>query len=705
MKRLLTLLFSFAALSGYSHAQFDPFAEEEKKITISSEMDTVAAGVPFKVIIKLDHPEGWHSYYVNPGFLGQVLQLDWKLPEGFKASPIQWQTPILGHTPDAIGYEYDRSATHFVTITPPDTLSAGKDLAILVSAEWQICNETGCVNEDGKAALTITTGSTSIPSPETAELVKSTNSLHPIREHDWAIDVFDQGSSYLLKLTPGNNAVDQLDGVYFFSSDLQTNSSSTQKFIPQDGGYSLTVTKAKKDALDEPITHYNHLSGILYSKSGWIANDARTGLEFNEIAITQKPLESADIGQFIGILGGMLLGGLILNLMPCVFPVIGLKIMGFAQQAGEEKRKVVLHGITFASGVLVSFWVLSGILLALRNAALKGDGEEVGWGYQLQNPYIVLTILLLMFILALNMFGVFEIGAKATGVGSELQNKQGLTGSFFSGVLATIVATPCSAPFLGAAIGAAFALPNFQFMLAFTAMALGLAMPYLILSIFPHLIEKLPRPGAWMESFKQAMSFLLFATAGYLLWVYTAQTGLDNMFNIIIGLSTIALALWVYGRWNLPHRSTKVKTIAKALTVLGLIAGTLATLPPDKSKKLTWEKWSEAKVEQLIENDTPVFVDFTATWCATCQLNKQRAYPPEIVALFKEYGIVALKGDKTNASPDIEKKLQELGRTAIPVNVLYIPGKDEPIITPEILSADYMRELITKNLKKLEKDE
>lgn len=230
-------------------------------------------------------------------------------------------------------------------------------------------------------------------------------------------------------------------------------------------------------------------------------------------------------------------------------------------------------------------------------------------------------------------------------------------------------------------------------------------MPYLILSIFPHLIEKLPRPGAWMESFKQAMSFLLFATAGYLLWVYTAQTGLDNMFNIIIGLSTIALALWIYGRWNLPHRSTKVKTIAKALTVLGLVAGTLACLPPDPSKKLTWEKWSEDKVEQLIENDTPVFVDFTATWCATCQLNKQRAYPPEIVELFKEYGIVALKGDKTNASPDIEKKLQELGRTAIPVNVLYIPGKDEPVITPEILSADYMRALITENLKKPEKNE
>ena len=237
-------------------------------------------------------------------------------------------------------------------------------------------------------------------------------------------------------------------------------------------------------------------------------------------------------------------------------------------------------------------------------------------------------------------------------------------------------------------------------MLAFTAMALGLALPYLVLSVFPHLVEKLPRPGPWMESFKQAMSFLLFATAGYLLWVYVAQTGLDFMLDSIIGLSLIATALWIYGRWNLPHRSKKAKTIAKVLTVAGLLGGILMLIPPDKSKQLQWEKWSAVKVEELNDAGTPVYVDFTATWCATCQVNKKNAYSPEIVELFKEYGVVALKGDKTNPNPEIEKKLQELGRTAIPVNVLYVPGKDEPIITPEILTADYIRELITSNLEK-----
>lgn len=303
-----------------------------------------------------------------------------------------------------------------------------------------------------------------------------------------------------------------------------------------------------------------------------------------------------------------------------------------------------------------------------------------------------------MFILALNMFGVFELGTKVVGVGGELQNKSGLAGSFFSGVLATVVATPCSAPFLGAAIGAAFALPNVQFMLAFTAMALGLALPYLFLSIFPDLIKKLPRPGPWMESFKQGMSFLLFATAGYLLWVYVSQTGLDYMLNIVIGLSVIALALWIYGRWNLPYKSKTVQNVAKALTLLGLIGGISMAFPPNKSNKITWEKWSNEEVERLLENDTPVFVDFTATWCATCQVNKKRAYSKEVVKLFKEYGIVALKADKTNASPEIERKLQELGRTAIPVNVLYVPGSDDPIITPELLTSDYMVELINTQL-------
>ena len=388
----------------------------------------------------------------------------------------------------------------------------------------------------------------------------------------------------------------------------------------------------------------------------------------------------------------MLLGGLILNLMPCVFPVIGLKIMGFVQQAGADRKKIALHGITFALGVLASFGVLSGILFVAREAA--GGGDQIGWGYQLQNPWVVLSLMLLMFVLALNMFGVFEMGTSATSVGGSLQSKQGLSGSFFSGVLATVVATPCSAPFLGAAIGAAIALPAFQFFAAFGSMAIGLALPYLILSIFPKLIDLLPRPGAWMESFKQAMSFLLFATTGYLLWVYAGIIDFDNMLGPIFGLCATAVAFWIHGRWNLPHLKQGTRLTALVLTLLFAASGFYLAKPPGKAA-IEWEHWSQERVESLLAEGKPVYIDFTAKWCATCQFNKKRAYTPEVIALMKKKGVVLLKGDKTKPDPKIEEALRKLRRSAIPVNVLLAPGK-EPIILPELLSPDDVKAALEK---------
>jgi thiol:disulfide interchange protein DsbD len=387
----------------------------------------------------------------------------------------------------------------------------------------------------------------------------------------------------------------------------------------------------------------------------------------------------------------MFLGGLILNLMPCVFPVIGLKIMGFVQQAGSDRKKIVMHGVVFTLGVLASFAVLSGILFAARGAA---GGDSIGWGYQLQNPWVVVSLMLLMFLLGLNMFGLFEIGASATSVGGSLQTKQGLSGSFFSGILATVVATPCSAPFLGAAIGAAIALPAVPFFTAFAAMAIGLSTPYLVLSIFPKLIDLLPRPGAWMESFKQGMSFLLFATAGYLLWVYAGQIDLDNLLNPIFGLSAIAAAAWIYGRWNLPHLAKRSRVIGVTLASTIAIVGLFLVKPP-KPSSLEWLVWSPEKVEEIIKEGKPVYIDFTAKWCVTCQANKKFAYTEEVIALANKKQVVFLKADKTKPNPTIEKKLRELNRTAIPVNVLMIPG-EEPIITPEILTPQILTDLFNK---------
>jgi thiol:disulfide interchange protein DsbD len=453
--------------------------------------------------------------------------------------------------------------------------------------------------------------------------------------------------------------------------------------ISRDGNaWTIRLPRAEKNALDQAIPQGNQISGILLGSQA--------------LRVDATPIESSASSRapksgtsFLAILGGMFLGGLILNLMPCVFPVIGLKIMGFVQQAGADRRKVALHGMTFALGVLLSFGALSGILFAAREAA---GGSAIGWGYQLQNPWVVLGLMLLMFVLALNLYGVFEIGTGAISIGGSLQSKQGMAGSLFSGVLATLVATPCSAPFLGTAIGAAIALPAAQFFTAFAAMALGLALPYLVLSIFPNLVKFLPRPGAWMESFKQAMSFPLFATAGYLLWVYAGQIGLENLLLPIIGLTMIATAAWIQGRWNLPHKSRSCRTAAGISAIVIAVAGVWLAQPP-KAHDLTWEPWSESRVAEMLAEQRPVYIDFTAQWCATCQVNKKRAYTKEVVALMKQKRVATLKADKTNPNPKIEAALRKLGRSAIPVNVFIAPGK-EPVILPELLSPEDLLKLL-----------
>ena len=551
-------------------------------------------------------------------------------------------------------------------------------------ATWQICKDS-CINENKSFTLVLPVTAAGEADPANAALIEKARNSLPSRIPSLKITAQSDGGDIQLRIEPASAL--RGDPADFIPNQHFLQPASAGGSIKRDGdAWLVDLKRIKLDAFEKAIPQGKSFSGILAGPNA---------VEIPDTVIGSPPAKPLPLLKYLPILGGMLLGGLILNLMPCVFPVIGLKIMGFVQQAGEDRSKIALHGVMFTAGVLASFGVLSGILFAARAATGTGAGS-IGWGYQLQNPWVVLILMLLMFVLALNMFGLFELGTSATSVGGSLQSKQGLGGSFFSGVLATIVATPCSAPFLGVAIGAAIALPAFQFFAAFAAMAVGLSLPYLILSIFPGLIGLLPRPGAWMESFKQAMSFFLFATAGYLLWVYAGQIGLDNLLGPIFGLSGIAVAAWIYGRWNLPHRPRRTRWTAMALTALFAVGGFLLVKPPVKSA-LVWEHWSQERVDTLLAEGTPVYIDFTAQWCATCQVNKKRAYTAEVIALMKQKGVVALKADKTSPDPKIEEKLQELGRSAIPVNVLIVPGKD-PIITPELLSAGYLKELFTREI-------
>ena len=684
MLRILLILVATFGFVPSVHAQFEFTSKAKSSVAeLISEKKTIAPGESFTVALQLAHPESWHSYYKNSGSVELPPSITWKFPDGFTAGPIQWPVPEVKDGFFGKSFVYQGAPVFLIELTAPLTLSVGDTVTLTANAEWQICKES-CINESATFNLTLP-----ITQPGERDSSKTTlfeNARKSLPHHTRGIKATSTSEGGDIQLRVLHSGEIKSPPTDFIPNHPFIQPVSAGGSIQQDGEeWVINLKRAKTDAFDNPIPQGTTISGILTGP---------TAYEIPETKIGSPPAQALPLSRYLPILGGMLLGGLILNLMPCVFPVIGLKIMGFVQQAGQDRRKIALHGITFTLGVLASFGVLSGILFAARTAA--GGASSIGWGYQLQNPWVVLVLMLLMFVLALNMFGLFELGTSATSVGGSLQSKQGLGGSFFSGVLATIVATPCSAPFLGVAIGAAIALPAFQFFAAFAAMAIGLALPYLVLSIFPRLIDFLPRPGAWMESFKQAMSFLLFATAGYLLWVYAGQIGLENLLGPIFGLSGIAVAAWIYGRWNLPHRPQRTRLIAIALTLLFAVSGFLLAKPPQKSA-LVWEPWSQEKVDTLLADGTPVFIDFTAQWCATCQVNKKRAYSDEVIQLMKQRGIVALKADKTSPNPAIEAKLQELGRSAIPVNVLLVPSKD-PIITPELLSSTYLEELFSKEV-------
>lgn len=667
-----------------THAQFENSPGKISTVaSLHSEVTSIAPGKPFSVALELAQPPGWHSYYLHSGGVELPPTIEWQLPPGFSAGPIQWPVPEVKDGYFGKSFVYQGSPTFIVELTAPPNLEIGKPVTLTATATWQICKES-CLNEKKQFSLNFPVTATITTAPDQANFFQFARKHQALKIPALKITATADNREIQLRVGPAN-ALQASPTDFIPDQAFIQPASAGGKIIRDDDSWLIHLQRATKDGFDKPIPQGKSFSGILIGPSA---------VEIPNTQLASPPAQSLPFSKYLPILGGMLLGGLILNLMPCVFPVIGLKIMGFVQQAGHDRRKIALHGIIFTSGVLLSFAVISGILFVARTAA--ADANSIGWGYQLQNPWVVLTLMLLMFVLALNLFGLFELGTSATSVGGKWQSKQGFVGSLFSGILATIVATPCSAPFLGVAIGAAISLPAFQFFAAFAAMAIGLSLPYLILSVFPQLITFLPRPGAWMESFKQAMSFFLFATAGYLLWVYAGQIGLDNLLGPLFGLTGIAIAAWIYGRWNLPHRPRRTRHFALLLTGFFAIGGFVLARPPLPSA-LVWEHWSQQRVDELTALGTPVYIDFTAQWCATCQVNKRTAYTPEVIQLMKQKGVVALKGDKTNANPAIEEKLRELGRAAIPVNVLIVPGK-EPILTPELLSSGYLKDLFHKEL-------
>ncbi len=713
----LPRLFSLCVLSLASLLPLSRAADSHVKAALVAADASIQPGKPFTVALRFVHDPHWHTYWTNPG-TGLSTTLAWHLPPGFTASDIQWPAPHLlkDGSGGIIGNGYEAELFLPVTITPPADLKPDTTVELSADANWLMCDEL-CVPGEAtvKLSLPVAAGAPA-PDAKWGEKVRATVAGLPRAEAGWNVTASRDAKNVTITVAPtGASAAGRPEPVerplpknlYFFSDDNLTAFDQPQTATDDGRGhYTVTVplaADAPKDA--------TKLLGVLTSESGWLADGSLRGLRVDvplaatTAPLTVKPLTSPKPGVGgspttpppASSLGGTLLlalvGGMILNLMPCVFPVLGIKILGFVNQSGHERGKVIAHGLMFALGVLLSFWTLAGVL-----AILRAGGSHLGWGFQLQSPAFVFVLAAAMLVFGMNMSGVFEIGLSATSVGGELQTKSGLAGSFFTGVLATVVATPCSAPFLAPALGAALALSTLESFAIFTAIAVGLSLPYLMLSIFPAAVKVLPRPGAWMETFKQFMAFPLYATVGYLIWVLAGQTGDETFQNVLFGLVLIAMGVWVYGRWNAPGASAGRARFGVIGLLVLLAAGSWLGWPQNAAAKsaaasasgapeVVWEKWSPETVAKLRAENRIVYVDFTARWCATCQANKKLVFHnDEVLKKFKALNIVTLRGDWTNQDPAITAELAKYQRSAVPFNLIWKPGQDAPTILPELLT-------------------
>ena len=653
--------------------------EPQPEVTaeLISEVTAIAPGKPFTVAWKFVHEEHWHSFWVSSGGIEKSPSVTWTLPDGFSAGPLLHSMPNVAENEGSASYRHEGTSYLLTEITPPKELAPNSEILLEGAIKYQYCNDV-CKQSLSKQSLKLTVAPEAALHPENGTILaeyRKTQFPKPMPP-TWQISATRQGSKVALKVQGADLPAGT---VQFYSADKHV--ASKVNYSSQRGSGELTLTLPVNPEVEGAMTI---LPGLLaFSAADPFA--PKVAYEVNPAVILGNITNAEVNGMTLSYtLLLAFIGGLILNLMPCVFPVIGLKIMGFVRQAGQDRKKILLHGLMFSAGVLVCFWALSGTLLFLRSR-----GEQVGWGFQLQSPWVVYGLMILMFAFALNMFGVFEIGTSAVGVGQELTAKQGLSGTFFSGLLAVVVATPCSAPFLAPALGAALTLPPVSFFSVFTMVGVGLALPYLLLSAFPGLLKKLPKPGAWMEAFKQIMSFLLFMTAGYLLWVYgglTAPFNEANQLYAILGLGVIGLGTYIYGRWCTPVHAGKIRAIGGLLALVMVVGGIYMGSP--KKDALKWEVWTQERVDELRKEGVPVYIDFTAKWCATCQTNKLSYKSKEIIRMVDEKKIALLKADWTDENPKITEALAGYGRSAIPVNVLYIPGQEEPEILPNLLTTD-----------------
>jgi thiol:disulfide interchange protein len=684
------LAFTLAAVVATSAAgqSLPRFGAPEKHVDaeLIAATDAIVPGQPLTVGLRLKHENEWHTYWQVPGDSGLPTQIKWQLPAGFNAGPIAWPHPKRLPVGPLMNFGYEGETLLLTTVQVPADLPVGTPVTLNAKASWLECKDV-CIPGDAQVKLTLPVKPQAAPS-SSAALFKAAQARVPASA--LAASASIDGNRIRVALSPP--AGKTLDKFEFFPLEEGRIEAAAPQVLKNEAGQSaIYLTAAKPIAAD-----FKTLKGVVVANggpayaNGW-ASVVQAPLSAGAVGAAAGATSAAGAGSSMSLLaalGTAFLGGLILNLMPCVFPVLSLKLIGLAQHR-THSGPMAAHGAAFAVGVVLSFVLLAALLIGLQQA-----GSALGWGFQLQTPWVVAALTVLFFAIGLNLLGVYEF-TMATGVANlkaadALAHKSDWRGSFGTGVLAVIVASPCTAPFMGAALGYAITQPAVIALSVFAALGVGMAAPYVLLTLFPSLLAKLPRPGRWMELFKQFMAFPMFATCVWLLWVLAQQVDAGGVALALGVLVAVGFTLWALG---LSQRGARVfrwvAVVGGMLTALTFapIATSEALAPGTRSTAdAGWTEYSPEKLTQLRSEGKAVFVDFTAAWCVTCQVNKRVALRADNVKTrFAADNIVLMRADWTNRDERITQALAQFGRNGVPLYVLY-DRKGEAAVLPELLT-------------------
>ncbi|MBK8740588.1 MAG: thioredoxin family protein [Betaproteobacteria bacterium] len=706
MRNLPTLILLALAWLLAGGAQARAVQTEHVEAELIAERTAAEPGRPLRVALRLKMDEHWHTYWRNPGDTGLPTTIQWQLPAGFQPGEIEWPAPHRIDVGSFANYGYEGEVVLPVLLAVPAGLPPGAAIPIKARADWLVCREQ-CIPGGADLVLDVPIAAASDADARWAGLFATAWSETPRDATAWQWNAYRTGGRLdLVWQPPAGSATPSRVQFFPHAEGLIEPAARQALYRLPDGRLRLNVALSKQ-AAQLPAS----VDGVLTTAGGWgkeMLDGARAvylsaGVEntLPQGAHGGTPLDAAvtyvggagqDAPGLVAAIALALIGGLILNLMPCVFPVISLKVLGFSQQAHGKLAAIRMHGLVFAAGVVLSFVALAGVVLALR-----AGGQELGWGFQLQSPAVVTALAILFFLLTLNIAGYFETSTLVPGGIASFSARNPYVNSFLSGVLAVVIASPCTAPFMGAALGFALAQPPAASLAVFVALGLGMALPYLLLAWFPAWLKRLPKPGPWMVWLKQLLAIPLAATVIWLGWVLAQQSGADAFARLLFVLLLLAVGIWCARQRLMARHVSRVLAIG-AVLVAGWLAWPLIDDAAAAEAKAVaagdWQPWSRARLDELVSAGQPVFVDFTAAWCVSCQANKKLVLEREdAIRAFADKKVVLLRADWTRRDPGITAALAGFGRSGVPVYALYRPGKST-LILPEILTPGGLREAL-----------